>query len=231
VQYSYDPPLATLPLGVIAPVTVTATDLVNGKATATATCNIQVDTRAKAFTVTYPNNVVFACGDPLTYPTPQITGGCGTFTYSYNPPADALVDGAPTPVTATVTDTINNISVVSHFTATRQGLTFNGFFAPIGSIGGSCGAPVATISKSTSSTLPVKFEVFCAGSPLDTGTPTLSIISCATGSPVNGGGPPQVVADIWHFNVPMTVLPKGTYQLNVTLQDGTTVKTVYVGVK
>jgi hypothetical protein len=225
VQYSYDPTPDNLPLGVIAPVTVTATDQIGNK----VTCTFQVDTTAKAFTVTY-TNVVFGCFDSLTYPPPQITGGCGTFTYSYSPAADALVDGVPTNVTATVTDTINNISVVSHFTATRNSLTFNGFLSPIGAIGGSCVAPVATISKSVNSTIPVKFEVFCEGSPLTTGTPTLSIVSCATGSPVNGGGPPQVVADIWHFNVPAKGLTTGTYQIMVTLQDGTTVETVYVAV-
>ena len=222
-QYTYSPTADKLPLGVVASVTVTAFD----QAGDTNACSFTVDTTAKAFTATYPTNVVFACGDPLVYPTPQINGGCDAFLFSYNPPASALVPGVPTVVTATVTDTINNLSRVSQFTATRQALTFSGFFSPIGGTGGSCTTPFVTVNRG--SNIPVKFEDFCQGVPFGAGTPTLSILQCPSGTVVNGGNF-QMVQNVWHFNWDTTGLSRGAYQLIVTLQDGTT-ETVFVGVK
>jgi hypothetical protein len=64
--------------------------------------------KSKQFEITCPETVTFRCGDPLVYPLPQITGGCGTYTVTYNPPANTLPAGTVTTVTATVTDDAGN---------------------------------------------------------------------------------------------------------------------------
>jgi hypothetical protein len=168
------------------------------------------------FTISCPQNLRFGCSDPVVYPEPQIGGGCGKITVTYNPPTNALPSGTNI-VIATATDESGN-SAQCTFTATRQ-LGFKGFYPPIGGLGGSCGQSLLTVNRG--SIVPVKFDTFCAGSPFVTGQPTLAITKCPNATPFLTGNF-QMVANEWHFNWDTSGLPKGDYLLVATLQDGST---------
>lgn len=222
VQYTFDPPVAELPLGVVATVTVTAFDEAND----TNTCTFQVDTTAKAFTVNYPANVNLSCTGPITYPAPQIIGGCGPFTTNFSVSASNLAPGTPTPVQLVVTDQSSMLSVTNQFTAVRE-LTFQGFFDPINGTGGSSAAPLITVKSG--SKLPIKFEVFCQGVPITTGTPPTILIFDSKGNQIVNGTF-QETSSIWHFNWDTSGLhSKTTYELVVTLEDAS-IETVWIGI-
>ena len=188
-------------------------------------------------TISCPSNVVFECtGSPLAYPPLQTSGGCGNVAVTYSPPANLLPNGVPTLVTATATDSVGNTNSCT-FTATRQGLAFNGFYPPINGTDGTCPAPLRTINKG--SIIPVKFDVTCNGLPYGLGTPTLTIQQYS--SPQQGCNPVgipftgdfQYSASVWHINWDTSGVnfPKNTvYKLIATLQDGTT-REVFVKLK
>ena len=177
-----------------------------------------VDTVAesKPMVITCPPDVDVSCGGTVEYPAVTVEGGCGEVTVDFDPPADALPAGT-TEVLVTATDSKGSQATCS-FLATRL-LDFHGFYSPIGKTGGSCGA--AAIKQKLGSKIPVKFDVTCGGVPVTTGQPTLAINKCLNLTPILTGVF-QSVANEWHFNWDTTGLTKGTYQLVVTLQDGTT---------
>jgi len=175
---------------------------------------------SKPLAITCPDNVDFGCflsASALDYPSPQLSGGCGNLTVSYNPPASTLSAGVTT-VTATVADEVGNTNQCT-FTATRHVLSFIGFDSPIGGTGGSCGSPLRTITLG--SKIPVKFTTACDGTTVFSGQPTLTIQKCPSLQTI-GGGNFQVVANEWHFNWDTTGLNQGTYKLTATLQNGVT---------
>ncbi len=177
------------------------------------------------FVVSCPGDVTFGCGDSVVYPPVTVTGGCGTVNVAYDPPANELPVGVTT-VTATASDQSGNTSYCS-FTATRSALTFHGFQSPINGFGGSCSSPFFTANRG--SVIPVKFDTACNNSAYLAGTPTLGIKSCASGAIITSGNF-QLVANEWHFNWDTSGLPKGVYQLDATLQDGTH-RLVFVRIK
>jgi hypothetical protein len=70
------------------------------------------------FVVTCPSDVVFQCDQPVVYPLPTVTGGCGQAFASYSPPANSLPIGT-TPVTVTVFDQGGNTNTCT-FNVTIQ---------------------------------------------------------------------------------------------------------------
>jgi HYR domain len=189
-----------------------------------------VDAEAKTipFVVSCPD-IVFCVPDTLVYPEPQVvSGGCGSMTVTYDPPADSLPLG-PTLVTATVTDGVGNTAQCT-FTATRKALSFNGFGAPIIGIGGSPLAPCSTLRlKKLGGSLDVQFACDCNSSAVTTGTATLAIqqdISPRLTGPqvfrsVGGGNFTfNASANAWQFNWNITSQTIGIYKLIATLPDG-----------
>jgi hypothetical protein len=178
-----------------------------------------VDTVAKSnpFEVTCPGDVVYACGEPVVYPSIQVSGGCGEVTVAFDPPPESLGAGA-TAVTAIVTDESGN-EVLCNFTAVRETLAFQGFDAPIGGTGGSCTSPLRSIRRG--SDIPIKFSTTCDGSIAVAGIPTFQIVKCSSGQVVNGGSF-KLVSHVWHANWDTAGLAKGVYEVVVTLQDGST---------
>jgi hypothetical protein len=153
-------------------------------------------------------------------PVPTATDNCpGSVTVTPNAPQVVSALGTST-ITWTFRDAAGNTSTANQ-TVVVSGLTFNGFYSPIGGTGGSCGAPLRTINSGSS--IPVKFDVKCSGSAYVQGAPSLSIeranAQCAL-TPV-GGGNFTLVGSEWHFNWDTSGLTKATYKLTATLQDGT----------
>jgi hypothetical protein len=190
-----------------------------------------VDTIAKSipFTVTCPTNTLtFGCTDPVVYPPVQVTGGCGDITVTYDPATNALPNGQTT-VMVTATDQAGESAQCS-FVAIRNALSFDGFFSPIGGLGGSCTKPLRTINLG--SVVPVKFDTSCLGQNFLGGQPTITITKCSSSNPPVTG-PFQIVANEWHFNWDTSNLGsqgKGVYHLVATLQDGNQPE-VYVQLK
>ena len=176
-----------------------------------------VDTVAKSnpFEITCPSDVVYACGDPVVYPTVEVSGGCGNITVVYDPPVEELPAGA-SPVLAIATDEAGNEAQCA-FIATREVLEFQGFFAPINGTGGSCESPLRSIKRG--SDLPLKFKTKCNGSDSIAGKPTFRILKCPSGKRISGGSF-HLVSHVWHANWGTTGLAKGVYEVVVTLQDG-----------
>jgi len=60
--------------------------------------------KSKPMIITCPENVVYGCADQVVYPVPEVIGGCGPITLTYDPPADALPVGVVSTVTVTADD-------------------------------------------------------------------------------------------------------------------------------
>ena len=179
------------------------------------------------FSITCPGDMVLDCSASTYDPPAVATGDTGPFTVTYDPPANQLVPGVTTNVTATARD-INGCTVSCQFRAYRQPINFDGFFSPIGgadATGGSCppGTPLRTFKLGN--VVPVKFKMSCNGVPVTSGTPTITIQNCPGTRAFNYLGPFQLVNDEWHFNIDSTVIGTGApfagnYTITATLPDG-----------
>jgi hypothetical protein len=215
VTFTYSPAVESLPCG-LTEVTVTGKDAAGN----TATCVFTVN-KKPAFAMTCPS-VTFSCDRATpSYPAPTITGACGAVSVIYAPLASALPAGVPTTVNATATDAFGNTATCS-FTATRNELTVDGFYAPLNqNFNTTCGArPVKTYTLGSS--IPVKFKTLCGGvSFFGSAKPEMSITRCSDGAEILHGNF-QIVANEWHFNwdttgvalIPRTV---NTFELRATL--------------
>jgi hypothetical protein len=129
-----------------------------------------------------------------------------------------------TPVTATATDQSGN-TVSCGFNVVIGGLGFQGFYSPIGGVGGGCSAqqpPFATANLG--SVVPIKFDIFCGNTLITGGTPPFvtiqQYVNCKSSGPVLSG--PAVYQNNWHFNwdTSMNNITKGIYKVNVLMPDG-----------
>jgi hypothetical protein len=157
----------------------------------------------------------------VTPPTPTTTDNCtgvvrGTTTTTF--PIAAL---GTTVVTWTFNDGNGNTT-----TATQNvilgGLTFKGFYPPIGGTGGTCDQPVVTANKG--SVVPIKFDISCGSTPIISGTPPRVKIQAYSNNCVAGANLVDVNAvyqNDWHFNWDTSAVKQGTYKVVVVLPDGT----------
>jgi len=191
---------------------------------------LKVDTAALSipFEIACPEDVVFGCGDELEYPAVEVlSGGCGSFTVTYDPAEEALPLGIATMVTATVTDGDRNTATCT-FMATRNSIVFDGFYSPINSPGitynGGDPCRPAVYSINRGRTLPVKFRTTFVGCESYSGiAPTFRFESCSQPKVSVPVSDLKLVAGEWHGNVDTSLLKnsqKGDYLLIVTLQDG-----------
>jgi len=215
-------PAGIFPVGTT-PVTVTATDK-DGNSTS-CTFNVIVTDNTAPVAPVLPN-VTTECGTPAILTSPTATDNCagpvvGTTTTTF-----PITTPGTTVVTWTFSDGNGNTSTANQ-TVTVTGLDFHGFYSPIGGTGGTCDSPLRTANRGN--TLPVKFDVSCNGSPVTTGTPTLSLRQCSGGN-YTGGGNFNLVGNEWHFNWDTSGRSKGVYELVATLQDGSA-RTVFVKLK
>ncbi len=165
-------------------------------------------------------DLVFSCSTPAIPPTPTATDTCkgpvpGTTSTTF--PITTL---GTTLVTWTFTDSYGNVA-----TATQKvivtGLTFEGFYSPIGGVNGTCSTPFTTSKQG--SVLPIKFDMLCGTSPVTSGTPPVvqiqQWVNCApVGQPLNVQA---VYQNNWHYNWDTSAYSKGIYKVIVILVDGT----------
>jgi hypothetical protein len=217
VTLTYDPPESELKRGPNT-VTVTATDDVGDSATCTFVVTL-VDTKAPVPPVL--PDVTGQCGTGATLTAPTIVDGCtgtitGTTTTSF-----PITQPGTTVVTWTFTDAQGNSS-----TATQNVIipayTFVGFYAPIGTVGGTCSAPVKTIN--TGSVVPIKFDFKCGSSVIVTGPRPVVKIQQWSNNCSLLSEPVSIEAEYqndWHINWDSTGWAKGIYKVIAVLPDGT----------
>ena len=180
---------------------------------------------------------------PVPPTIPDAIGGCGVIV---TPPT--AIDAVVGPVQGTTTSplvytNLGTNSIIWTFddgngntsTATQKvivsGITFTGFNAPINGTGGTCSAPL--VIKSPSSTLPIKFDMSCGGTPLTSGPAPVVRIQQFSNNCV--AGPEIVVTNAvyqndWHYNWNVSNRLGGTYKITVVLPDGTS-RFVFVRLK
>jgi hypothetical protein len=200
------------------PVTVTATD----ESGNTVSCgfNVIVADNKAPVPPPLPDIVSSACsGASVTPPIPVATDNCagsvlGTTTTPF--PITAL---GTTIVTWSFNDGNGNIS-----TATQKviinGLTFQGFYSPVGGTNGTCSKPLTTVNGGK--VLPIKFDMLCGGTFITSGpAPVVKIqswVNCAfVSEPISVNA---VYQNNWHFNWDTTGYAKGIYKVIVILPDG-----------
>jgi hypothetical protein len=151
-----------------------------------------------------------------------------------------------TTVTCTATDHAGNIATCSFTVTQGAALTFNGFLPPIGGADGTGGTFADPIRAfKLGSTIPIKFQISCGGSPVSTGIHTLQCTkysSAVDSDPAIDATPTDsattgnqfrltdATSGEWHFNLSTKPLSQGTWQLVATLSD-TSVHTVWITIK
>lgn len=177
-----------------------------------------VDAVAKSvpFSIQCPADLTVGCGDPVVYPPVTVTGGCGAISLSYSPSASALPAGV-TPVTVTATDSAGNATSCT-FRVNRQVLEFlSTEDASRFAIVGSCEAPVRAYYAG--STIPIEFRTRCNGVPYLAGTPTIEVSRCGGGVVATGAFRLDSGGE-WEYNWNTRLAGKGTFKIDLTLQDG-----------
>ncbi len=164
-----------------------------------------------------------SCGASVTLPIPTTTDNCAGTVAGTTTTVFPITTAGTTVVTWTFNDGNGNISAASQ-TVIVTGLTFNGFYSPIGGTGGSCKVPLRTANLGNN--LPVKFDETCGGSPYLAGKPTLSIEKADADCVLTlvAAVDFTLVGNEWHFNwdTGSGGVTRGTYKLTATLQDGST---------
>ena len=174
-------------------------------------------------------DLVFGCSVPAFVTPPTTTDACvGTVTGTTTTTFPITTLGTNL-VTWRFDDGHGNVT-----TATQKvivtGLTFQGFYSPIGGTGGTCSAAFTT--QNQGSILPIKFDVLCGNTVITSGAPPMvqiqQWVNCAAvGQPINVNA---VYQNNWHYNWDTSTASKGVYKVIITLPDGTSA-TVFVKLK
>jgi hypothetical protein len=178
------------------------------------------EAKSNPMNIVCPQNVVTIPCSAGSYPALQVTGACGGVTVSNYPPIGQLIGGVINTVIATATDGAGDTTNCTYFVY-RTADAFNGFFSPIGGVGGTCSNAFVSINQTRN--LPVKFQDFCNGAALGGGQPTMTLAlvtdtnTCALSTILYTNF--TFTSNVWHANLDTTTVPKGTYKLTATLQD------------
>lgn len=208
-------PAGAFPVGFTA-VTVTATD--SAGSSTNCTFNVIV-TDTTAPVVPILPTVTGGCSS-VTLPVPTTTDNCGgTVTVTPNVP-QVLTTLGTNRVQWTFTDAAGNSST-AYQTGIVTGLTFKGFYAPINGSGGTCATPL--ITKATTSSLPIKFDIKCGTTAITGGTPPIVRIqafgaNCSAGAEIVFAN--AEYQNDWHYNWNVANRIGGTYKITIQLPDG-----------
>jgi hypothetical protein len=165
-------------------------------------------------------SVTGSCSSPVVLTAPTATDNCaGVVTGTTSDPLTYSSQGTYT-VQWTFSDGHGNTSTANQ-TVVVSGLTFLGFYSPIGGTNGTCSSPLRTINQG--SNIPIKFDLMCGTSYVTGGQPPIVKIqqwsNCAyVGEPVSVNA---VYQNDWHYNWDTTGWAKGIYKVIVVLPDGT----------
>lgn len=173
---------------------------------------------------------------PVAPVLPTITGNCGT---PVTLTAPTTMDNCAGTVTGTTTNslvcttagtniiywTFNDGNGNATFASQKvivPGITFKGFYSPIGGTGGTCAAPL--IIKCVNSTLPIKFDLKCGTQAITRGVAPLVRIqkyssNCTPGDEIVVVN--AVYQNDWHYNWNVSNRIGGTYKITIVLPDGT----------
>lgn len=185
----------------------------------TANQTVIVDDVTPPVAPTIPN-AIGSCGDSVTVTAPvAIDAVAGPITGTTTSPLTYSAIGTNT-ITWTFNDGNGNTS-----TATQRvivtGLTFKGFYSPIGTVNNAC---TSALNVKQGSVVPLKFDSMCGTSYITTGQPPVVKIQLWTGcafvsEPVSVNATYQ---NDWHYNWDTSGWARGTYKVIVILPDGTT---------
>jgi hypothetical protein len=156
----------------------------------------------------------------VTPPTPTTTDNCAGPVSGTPDITFPITTLGTTVVTWTFNDGNGNTTTATQ-NVTLGGLTFKGFYAPIGGAGGTCDQPVVTANKG--SVVPIKFDISCGSTLITSGTPPRVKIQAYSNNCVAGASLADVNAvyqNDWHFNWDTTGWAKGTYKVLVVMPDG-----------
>ncbi len=160
----------------------------------------------------------------------------------------SLIGTYPTKCENAVSNNYNFTYVNGTVTVNTACTVFNGFLSPIGGVieqgtGGSFANPVRAFKLN--STIPVRFNAICYGSPLVTGVHTLTVqkysnavdsddaIDATPTDSATTGNQFRITGTEWHFNLNTKALggnAQGTWLFKATLFDGSSY-TVWISIK
>ena len=177
-----------------------------------------------------------SCSAPVVLTAPTATDNCaGIVTGTTSDPLIYSNSGTNS-VHWTFTDGHGNTSTATQ-TVIVTGLTFQGFYPPIGTVDNVCITPQTVdlgppTIRQQGSVLPIKFDMMCGSSYVTGGQPPIIQIQLWTNcSPV---GQPTTLSAVyqndWHYNWDTRTWAKGVYKITVILPDGTT-RFVFVKLK
>ncbi len=164
--------------------------------------------------------VTGSCSAPVTLTAPTTTDNCaGTVTGTTTTVFPITAQGT-TVVTWTFNDGNGNSSTATQ-NVVITGLTFKGFYSPIGLVNNLCTTPVQV---NQGSVVPIKFDMLCGTTSITTGTAPIVKIQLWTGcafvnEPISTSA---VYQNDWHYNWDTSRWSKGVYKVIVILPDGTT---------
>ena len=218
ITVDYDPPAGTsFPVG-NNPVTATATD----KDGNTKSCTFNVIVTDTTPPVAPELAIVTGdCSAPVTLTAPTATDNCaGIVTGATTDPLSYSKAGTYT-VHWTFDDGNGNVTTADQKVIVN-GLTFYGFYSPVGGTGGTCNKPLLTVNQG--SKVPTKFDFSCGTTPITGGTAPIVRIQDYTGCTA---GSVVIIHDAeyqndWHYNWDTSGSPEGIYKVSVELPDGTT---------
>ncbi len=182
---------------------------------------------------------------PVTPVLPTITGNCGT---PVTLTALTTTDNCAGTVTGTTTNSLlcttagtnivywtfddgNGNATVASQKVIVPGITFKGFYSPIGGTGGTCAAPL--IIKCVNSTLPIKFDMKCGTQAITRGVAPVVRIqkygsNCIPGDEIVVKN--AVYQNAWHYNWNVSNRIGGIYKITIMLPDRTS-RYVFVKLK
>ena len=160
-------------------------------------------------------------GTPATPPTPTTQDYCKGLVSGTTTTTFPITNLGTTVVTWTFNDGNGNSTNASQ-TVNVTGLTFQGFYSPVGTSGNTVNNPV---TRSSGASFPLKWDMLCGTNYMAGGPrPTVDIQKVLTKSPLTLGTADRLTADYqndWHINWPTPDATKNDiYKATVNLPDG-----------
>jgi len=187
-----------------------------------ASQNVIVRDTMPPATPTLPDlNYSMCSGTSPTPPTPQTTDNCAGTVFGTTTTQFPITNLGTTVITWNFSDGNGNSTSATQ-KVNVAGLTFEGFYPPLGGTGGTCAKPLRTLNQG--SVNPIKFDMLCGSTLITSGTPPMVKIQSYSKSCVAGAELVDTAATYnndWHYNWDTSAWAKGTYKVTVLLPDGT----------